>query len=405
MTAPIATWGAPAHLAWLDAHRADLLAFYAPEVRRAKGGFHWLDNAGHPVPGQGQQLWIGARMVHVFSIAHLLGHSGAAEIARHGLDHYTTGAGRDHEHGGWFNAVMPDHIDDRKELYGHAHMLLAGSSAAQAGLPGGEALAREASELIDRHFWIEADGACLDSLDRAFGNPDSYRGLNGNMHLTEAYLAAYEAFGEDLYLERALRLAQKMSGAAASGDHRLPEHFDSSWTPILDYNRDVPNHPFRPYGSTVGHWLEWAKLDLQLWGLTGESWLLDAARPLVEGAFADGWHEPGFVYTVDWDGTPVVDSRFFWPMTEAAGALHWLALATGEDRWKELYAQVWDRAQAHFVDTERGGWHSEVDGDGRPVAVTWDGKPDLYHVFQATLYAHLPVDRGLAAWATLTSGR
>ncbi|MDO5684111.1 MAG: AGE family epimerase/isomerase, partial [Propionibacteriaceae bacterium] len=154
MTAPIATWGEPAHLAWLDAHRADLLAFYAPHVRRAEGGFHWLDNAGRPVPAQGQQLWIGARMVHVFSIAHLLGDEGAAEIARHGIDYYTTGAGRDAEHGGWFNAVMPDRVDDRKELYGHAHVLLAGSSAAQAGLPGGEQLAREASELIDRHFWV-----------------------------------------------------------------------------------------------------------------------------------------------------------------------------------------------------------------------------------------------------------
>ena len=68
-----------------------------------------------------------------------------------------------------------------------------------------------------------------------------------------------------------------------------------------------------------------------------------------------------------------------------------------------IWLGVWQQAQAHFVDHERGGWHSEVDGDGRPVLVTWDGKPDLYHVFQATLYPRLSLDQGLAA--ALTSGR
>ena len=402
-TAPIATWGDPAHLAWLEDHRTQLLDFYAPEVCRAEGGYHWIGNDGHAIPAQGQQLWIGARMLHVHALAHLLGREGAADIVCHGLAYYVDGPGHDDEHGGWFNAVMPDGVDDRKELYGHAHVLLAGSSVAQAGFAEGERLAREASELIDRHYWVEADGAGLDSLDRTFANPDPYRGLNGNMHLTEAYLAAYEAFGDDVFLDRALRLARRLSGPAASGEYRLVEHFDQGWTPVRDYNREVPNHPFRPYGSTVGHWLEWAKLDLQLYGTTGQEWLLDAARTLVEGAFADGWHEPGFVYTVDWDGTPVVDARFFWPMAEATGALHALVLATGEDRWQELYGRVWQQAQAHFVDHERGGWHSEVDGDGRPVLVTWDGKPDLYHVFQATLYPRLSLDQGLAA--ALTSGR
>lgn len=400
-TSADATWGTPAHLAWCDAHRDALLDFYQPEVCLPEGGMAWIDNEGHAVPAQGRQLWIGARMVHVFSIAHLLGREGAADVVRHGLDFYTRGPGRDARHGGWFNAVRPESVDEAKELYGHAHVLLAGSSAAQAGFADGEALAREAAELIDRHYWIEADGACLDSLDRAFGNPDTYRGLNGNMHLTEAYLAAHEAFGDDVFLTRALRIAHRMTGAVASGGSwRLVEHFDQHWTPVPDYNRDAPNHPFRPYGSTVGHWLEWAKLDLQLAGLTGEAWLTDAARVLVDGSFADGWKAPGgFVYTVDWDGTPVIDARFFWPGPEAVGALHYLALATGEATHTERYATVWRHIQDHFVDRERGGWHSELDDDGRPVLITWDGKPDLYHAFQATLYPHLPADRGLAAWA------
>ena len=48
-TAPIATWGDPAHLAWLEDHRTQLLDFYAPEVCRAEGGYHWIGNDGHAV--------------------------------------------------------------------------------------------------------------------------------------------------------------------------------------------------------------------------------------------------------------------------------------------------------------------------------------------------------------------
>ena len=44
--------------------------------------------------------------------------------------------------------------------------------------------------------------------------------------------------------------------------------------------------------------------------------------------------------------------------------------------------------------------HSELDRALVPVARTWEGKPDLYHVYQATLYAWLPAEQGLAAWLT-----
>ena len=32
---------------------------------------------------------------------------------------------------------------------------------------------------------------------------------------------------------------------------------------LLDYNRDQPAHPFRPYGVTPGHGLEWSRLTVQ----------------------------------------------------------------------------------------------------------------------------------------------
>lgn len=395
------TWGTPQHRTWLDEHRNRLVDFYQPAIIDPAGGFFWLGNDGTPKPEQGKGLWIAARMVHCFSLLHLLGRAGALEVARHGVD-YLRGDGHDAQYGGWFAEVAPDGRNDAKELYGIAHVVLASSSALTVGIASAQALLDEALTLIDEHYWVEADGACIDVFDRSFTAADPYRGLNANMHLTEAFLAAYEATGEQRLLERALRLAERFTKAQlASGrpePYRLVEHFDEQWRPVPDYNRDEPAHPFRPYGSTPGHWLEWAKLCVQIAGLRPEiDWLIPAAEELFHGAVADAWLPGGgFAYTVDWDGKPVISNRFFWAVAEAIGAAHVLRLATGNDEYAQWYARLWRFADEHLVDHELGSWFSELDDQLRPTKRTWDGKPDLYHVLQATLYAQMPLDEGLA---------
>ncbi|RRD45769.1 AGE family epimerase/isomerase [Tessaracoccus sp. OH4464_COT-324] len=393
------SWGTDAHHAWLEDYRNQLLDFYQSAVVDPAGGYFWLDTAGRPKPAEPKGLWIAARMVHCFSLAALLGRPGAQEVAEHGVAHLLSD-GRDQRHGGWFAAVGAD-ADSRKELYGLAHVILAGSSARQAGIDGGEDLLDEALELVERHFWLPGDAAGIDCFDEAFAVADPYRGLNANMHLTEAFLAAHEATGQRLLLDRALQLAQRFARDQLLGEpgHRLVEHFDEDWRPQPEYNRDDPAHPFRPYGSTPGHWLEWAKLCCQIRGLRPEvDWLVPAARQLFDGALADAWADNGgFYYTVDFAGRPVISARFFWPVTEAIGAAHMLSLATGEQRYTEWYERFWLFAWKHLMDHEQGSWHSELDDELRPTVRTWDGKPDLYHVLQATLYAQLPLDVGLAA--------
>lgn len=398
------------HRQFLVEHRRDLLDFYQPEVCLPSGGFAWIGSDGRAMPEMGAQLFIGARMTHVFSLAALEGRAGAREVVEHGLDFYLDGPGRDAQFDGWVPIVGGDAPQDRKELYGTAQLLLAASSATVAGFSRGRALLDAASAVIDRHYWSEEEGICVEGYDRTFTTLDEYRGQNANMHLTEAYLAAYEATGEGKFLTRATSIARRIAAGAATpedGAWRLPEHFTARWQPLGQYNADDPRHAFRPYGSQPGHWLEWTKLLLQLRGLgADEPWMLPAATALFEGAIRDAWAaDGGFVYTVDWDGTPVVEERFFWEVAEAMGAARYLWLATGEERYQEWYETLWRFADAHFIDHERGSWHSELDPTNAPVAHTWEGKPDLYHVYQATLYASLPADRGFAVWlATHPSG-
>lgn len=382
---------------WLTAQRAALIGFYAPKIVDETAGYAWLDEDGNPLPGTGSQLWLDARMLHCFAVESSFGTPGARDIARHGLE-YLLDPGPDPEFGGWRSIVGGDAPDDRKELYGHAHVLLAASSALRAGIEGAEQLLDLALESLER-FALPGNPCGIDAWNRSFTEADPYRGQNANMHLTEALIAAFDATGEAAQLERAAYIAQEIAGAAASnheGAWRLVEHFDSSWTPLPDHNADDPRHAFRPYGSQPGHWLEWAKLLCQLTARGAvDSWGLAAAEHLFHGAFVDGWADSGgFCYTVDWDGAPVVPEKYWWEVAEGIGAAHYLHELTGNGEYEIYEAGLWHWADEHLIDHARGGWFHEISTENAPSTFTWTGKPDLYHAYQATLYAFTPAGRG-----------
>ena len=127
---------------------------------------------------------------------------------------------------------------------------------------------------------------------------------------------------------------------ASSATSRAPTTGASSststrdWRPLPEYNADQPRHPFRPFGITPGHGLEWSRLLLQIHAALGgrPDWLVEAARGLFARAVDDGWEEPGgFAYTTDLDGRPVVADRLHWPVTEAIGAAAALHETTGDE--------------------------------------------------------------------------
>ena len=106
---------------------------------------------------------------------------------------------------------------------------------------------------------------------------------------------------------------------------------------------------------------------------------------------------PGFVYTVDWAGAPVVTARLHWVLAEAVGAAAVLHGATGDREYRLRYDEWWRWAEDHLVDREAGSWHHELDVEGRPASTVKIGKADVYHAFQATLLPGLPLAPSLAA--------
>lgn len=414
------------------------------------GGFGWLDDEGHPME-RDLELWITCRMTHVCALGDLLGRPGFGELVDHGVAALTN-AFHDDAHDGWYAALTPDGsrpTSTEKQAYGHAFVILAASSAQAAGRPGTNDLLADALAVHDRYFWDEHEGMARESFSANWLREEPYRGINANMHTVEAYLAAGDVTGDRLWHERAGRIVTRaVNDFARNNAWRLPEHFDTQWHPLPDYNEDQPAHPFRPYGATIGHGLEWARLTLataaSLGGLGGLGagrdvvprgasaatpdpgapdsavgdqpdpgapdpssaqwdWAVGAATGLVHRAVTDGWAtdgNDGFVYTTDWSGTPVVRARMHWVLAEALGAAWALHQVTGDPQWSAQYAKWWAYAEAHFIDAARGSWHHELAPDNTPAAVTWVGKPDVYHALQAMLLPRLPL---IPSFATATA--
>jgi sulfoquinovose isomerase len=391
------------HRHWLE-HHAHQLRDFSRRTGRPGGGAYWLGDDGSPDLSYPVHTWITGRMVHVFGLGTLLGVPGSAPVAEQAL-RGLIGPLRDQVHGGWFtavDAVTGEPLPSQKACYDHAFVLLAAATAGHAGLPGAQELLSEAAEVFLDRFWDDEAGLCVDLWDREFTAIDDYRGLNANMHAVEAMLSVAGRTGDDAWLERARRVTGFVVDQASTHDWRIPEHFDAGWQPLPEYNRDQPGHQFKPYGATVGHALEWARLMLHLEasGLPDTEYLADAAVALFARAVRDGWARdghPGFVYTTDWDGEPVVRDRMHWVLCEAINTAAALHRRTGEEAYARWYAQWWDHADLHHIDHEQGSWIAQLGPANERTDSIWTGKADTYHAFQATLVPRLPLYPMVAA--------
>lgn len=380
-------------------------AFPSPE-----GGAYWLGDDGTPWKERSRETWITCRMTHIYSLGTMLGYPGSEELVDAGL-RGLLGELQDKEHDGWYAAATAEGEKlGPKQCYAHAFVILAASSALLAGRPGAAELLAHAKEVYDRYFWNEEEGLSADTWNTEFTELDPYRGVNANMHTVEAFLAVADAEGNEAYRARAGRIIGHVVAWAKANNWRIPEHFTSDWTPDLECNKDKPDDPFKPYGATPGHGIEWARLITQ-WALS--TWqggsdvipaqaspFIDAAEALFLRAVEDGWNTdgaPGIVYTTDWDGKPVVHDRMHWTLAEAINTAAVLYQVTGKEIYNNYYGQFLKYLDEVVKDHENGSWFHQLDRNNRLLGTVWPGKSDLYHAVQSMLIPYYPVNRSIAA--------
>ncbi len=363
------------------------------------GSSYYLSDDGTPWKEKNRETWISCRMTHVYSIGTMMRDAGSRELAEAGL-RGLLGELRDKENGGWYAALTSaGDIVPSKQCYAHAFVILAATSAALAGLDKADTLLNDALDIYDKKFWDEDKGLAYDTWNTEFSVLDDYRGINANMHSVEAFLAAADTLGDagEKYRIRAGRIIDHVIGWAKENNYRIPEHFTSDWLPDLDKNREKPDDPFKPYGATPGHGIEWARLISQwacsvndfknnAYAAAGE-YIKDACR-LYDRAVADAWNAdgaPGIVYTTDWNGKPVVHDRMHWTLAEAINTSAVLYRITNEKKYADNYAGFMTYLDTTVLDHSCGSWFHQLDEHNRLKETVWPGKSDLYHAIQAML--------------------
>ena len=397
----------PAHRIWLVDQARSLFGFFQFSMVNPAGGFFPLDNNGKPMPAAGtggvvRQLHDTTRMVHCFAMAHQLGLPGADRIVDHGMD-FLWNRHRDTQNGGYFWGVDDfGAVSSSKQAYGHAFVLLAGSSAKVVGHPDADRLIADVTAVLQQRFWDATAGATTEEYAADWQPLGGYRGQNSNMHLTEALMAAFEATGDRTYLGMAESIARLIIDRHARAEGwRVAEHFDAAWNVDRAYAGDPM---FRPSGTTPGHALEWSRLLVQLWQLGGRAhaWMHEAAQALFLHTCDIGWNKSlgGFYYTLDWSDRPDQTDRYWWPCAEGIAAAAVLRQVGGDQRFEAWYRRIWDFVVTHVIDRQGGSWFPELDANLNPVNRVFQGKPDLYHAVQACLIPLLPATgsatRGLA---------
>ena len=317
----------------------------------------------------------------------------------------------DEEHDGWYASVTADGQPvGPKQCYAHAFVILASTSALLAGRPGAQELLDHAKEVYDRYFWRENEGLSADTWNTEFTELDTYRGVNANMHTVEAFLAVADATNDETYRARAGRIVDHVVAWAKANDWRIPEHFDSDWNADLECNKDKPDDPFKPYGATPGHGIEWARLitqwTLSTYGKKADGALPAEAVPYIEAAEAlftravqDGWNAdgaPGIVYTTDWIGKPVVNDRMHWTLAEGINTAAVLHQVTGKGVYADYYSSFLQYLDEIVMDHVNGSWFHQLDQNNQVLGTVWPGKSDLYHALQSMLIPYYSADLSIA---------
>ncbi|MEL7032715.1 MAG: AGE family epimerase/isomerase [Pseudomonadota bacterium] len=335
------------------------------------GFIEQLNIEGHADVSETRRVRVQARQVFSFARAIHLGtpeRAACEKLVRDGVQHLNSKC--KHPSGGWVHQISAkgEIVDDTRDLYDHAFVILAGVTAFQA-LDFRDALnmAEEAIDYIDQNLADADFGGYFESSKNV-----GIRRSNPHMHLLEAYLAMYQVTGADEYLDRASTIVGLFERYFFDPEaNTLREYFELDWSPAADGRGDL----FEP-----GHHYEWATLLKIHDDLTGRD-TLSWRRRLIRTADALGVNESTtFSYNLLGKHGEIVDenSRIWHQLERFRAYLHHPGMVTpnaADTLFHRIKGAFFDRAP-------HGTWIDECGVSGKPIS-TQIPASILYHVVTA----------------------
>jgi mannose/cellobiose epimerase-like protein (N-acyl-D-glucosamine 2-epimerase family) len=360
-------------------HARHTMGFYHPRAIDPAGGlYHFFKDDGTVYDTRHRHLVSSTRFVFTYAMAYRHFKDAAyLDGTRHAL-RFLRDVHRSPAGDGYTWMLDGGKVEDgTQHAYGQAFVLLAYAHATMAGLEEARAWIGETFELMEQRFWDPEAGLYADEASADWRVLSDYRGQNANMHACEALQAAYQATGEQRYLERAYTLAYNITQRqAARCGGLIWEHYDAAWQPDWRFNFDDPENLFRPWGYQPGHFTEWAKLLVQLEARGSGvlehdlGWLVPTAERLFGIAVDKGWDgaNGGLCYSLAPDLTVCDSHKYFWVQAESAAAAAMLAQRTGNADYWNWYERLWAYSWTYFVDHKHGAWYRILDGENRKLS-------------------------------------
>ncbi|MCC6786765.1 MAG: AGE family epimerase/isomerase [Hyphomonadaceae bacterium] len=191
---------------------------------------------------------------------------------------------------------------------------------------------------------------------------------NPHMHLTEACLVAFEATGDEVFLDTAREVVELFSKRFFNG-RTLGERFEPNWARV-------------PGGVEPGHHFEWAWILASYQRLTGEDVAGRAARS-AKFAERHGVDASRAVYdTVSEEGGVLKGSSRVWTNTERIKAALGLFELDGRDPRPALASSSQLIFTRYFGDNIPGLWTDQFDASGKPLSTATPASC-VYHLFLA----------------------
>jgi mannose/cellobiose epimerase-like protein (N-acyl-D-glucosamine 2-epimerase family) len=359
---------------FLRNHAIDMLEWLKPICKDNEyGGFYCtIKDNGEIIDSTYKELVSTARWILNYSFGFVMsGNESYKDYVRHGLE-FLEIAHRDHKNGGYHSVIIGNEPQiGIKSTYGAAFVFCAFCNTYKAGIKEIYPLISEMYDFMEKTVWEEKYGLYVDDIKNDYTKILPYKGQNSNMHMTEAMLAAFEATGDERYLNRAYTLANNVTRKLTKySEGLIYEHYKNNWEIDYDYNKYADKYSIsnllRPYGFLPGHWAEWAKLLLLLERYRPEDWQLEVAEYLFNKTMEYSWDtkKGGISYSVSLDRTIIDPDNHYWAHIEIISAAASLALRTKNEYYWEIYNKIWEFSDKYFIDKKNGGpWHRIISGD------------------------------------------
>ena len=358
---------------FLLAQMQESMRFFTPErcIDPEGGYFHFFEEDGTVYDKETRVLVTQARFVFTFAVAyeHLKEEEYLAAV-RHGIAYLSTGALRNKANGAYHWVVKDGEPTSSKIFtYALAQTLLAYAAGVRVGVDEAKPFLDETWALLEEHMWSSEHGLYAEEADAEWV-VDPYRSESGNLHITEALIAAYEATKDAKYLDRAVLVADNICNRQAGQTQGLVwEHFNEDWSADLSFSNDSEALTiFRPWGFQPGHQVEWARFLLTLNRYAPNIWMVSKARYLCDLAWKHAWdpEHGGLAYSFDPSGEVCNWDKIFWVQCESIGTAAMLALATGDAKYWQRYDELWQHSWQHFVDHKHGSWRRRLNRTHEP---------------------------------------